>query len=326
MTIFHAVSRGIVEVNRSRRMLLLFYAAASLPAIVGAAVVMAIPLASLGRSRWTEAMAGNLDLSWLAETAVQSVLPAIPMLAALLGVAALSRIVQLFLLGGTLAIFGPGEPFTAPAFFAGCGRNFWRIVRLAIFSLLFYAVAAAIHGGLTWGGNRLWGEGNEATPLVHWSWFTYVVLAVTLGLCSMAFDYGAIRLVTDDSRKAVRAYLGAFRMIWRAPRTVGLYAVIWMLALVLLATYQGASRVLPQTSLGLVFVLLLVRQCTVFGRVWTRLLFYSSQCAMYADLRPPSPPAPVVEREPEGEALVAQPSSDVVETPPEGGISTQMPE
>jgi hypothetical protein len=244
------------------------------------------------------------------------------MAAALVGLAALARILQLFLLGGTLEVFGTGEPFTAAVFFAGCGRNFWRIVRLAFFSLIFFAVAGALHSGLNSAGNKLWGEGNEATPLIYWSWFTYAVLAVTLGLCSLAFDYAAIRLVTDGKRHAVRAYFGAFRLIWRTPgRTISLYVMIWLITLLALGAYLGISQVLPQTSVVLVILLFLVRQCAVLARAWTRLLFYASQCAMYAELRPPAPrviqePEVAPEAEPQAPEE-APPPSDAVEVPPE---------
>ena len=307
MTVSQALRRGIIDLARSRRMVLLFYAAATLPAIIGAAVVMTIPLLSLGRSTWTEAMAGNLDLTWVAETIAQSALPAVPLVAALACLAAFGRVLQLFLLGGALQTFGGGQPFSATVFFAGCGRNFWRMVRLALFSLLFFAAALALQGGINFAGNKMWGEGNEATPLVYWSWFSYSVLAILLALCSLAFDYAAIRLVTEDSRKAVRAYLGAFRLIWRAPvSTLVLCAVIWIIALLLLAGYAGISQMLPQTSGGLVILLFGVRQGAVLARSWCRLLFYSSQCAMYAGLCPPAPPlmaVPEPELLPESEPL-----------------------
>ena len=82
---------------------------------------------------------------------------------------------------------------------------------------------------------------------------------------------------------------------------------LWLIALFCLGAYTGISQVLPQTSMALVFLLFLVRQGAVLARAWTRLLFYSSQCAMYTNLCPPAPPEP----EPETEAF------EVVETPPE---------
>jgi hypothetical protein len=268
-------------------MLLVFYGAATLPAMVGAAVVMTVPFHSLGHSTWANELGNSLDASWIAELIAQSTVPALPMLAAVVGLAGLARILQLFLLGGTLQVFGVGEPFTAAVFFGGCGRYFWRLVRLALFSLAFFAVAGAIAAGLNLAGNKIFGEGSEATPLIYWSWFRAGVLACLLGLCSLGFDYAAIHLAVEDSRKSVRAYLGAFRLILRAPlRTIGLYIVLWMVALLLLGAYAGVSQFLPQTSLALIVVLFLVRQAAVVARAWCRLLFYSAQCVLYRDLRP----------------------------------------
>ena len=302
MTVFHQGARSL---HQARRMLLVYYAAATLPAVVGAAVVMTVPFNSLGHSTWAIALGNNLDASWIAELIAQSTMPALPMLAALLGLAGLARILQLFLLGGTLQIFGVGEPFSAAVFFSGCGRHFWRLVQLTLFSLIFFGVAGAIGAGLNWAGPKIWGEGSAASPLVYWGWFRVVFLACLLGLCSLAFDYAAIRLAVEDSRKSVRAYLGAFRFVWRAPfRTISLYIVLWLVVLLFLAAYAGVSWLVPQTSLALVILLFLVRQATVLAKVWCRLLFYSAQCALYRDLRPsPAPVEPAPGPEPEPAAL-----------------------
>jgi hypothetical protein len=330
MTVLQALRQGVRSLHQARWMLLVFYAAATLPAVVGAAVVIAVPLNSLGHSTWATALGHNLDASWIAEMAAQSTAPLSPMLMALVGLAALACILHLFLLGGTLQIFGAGEPFTAAAFFGGCGRHFWRLVRLGIFSLLFFAVALVLGGGLNMAGNKIWSEGSEAAPLIYWGWFRMAVLACLLGLCSLAWDYAAIRLAVEESRKSVRAYLGAFRMIWRAPlRTVGLYIALWLVALLVLGAYVGVSQVAPQTSWALICLLFLVRQATVVAKVWSRLLFYSAQCAMYRDLRPiPKPVEPVPEavsiqeNEPVPEQVTpAEPEPVPPETPPDHAVS-----
>jgi hypothetical protein len=306
MTVFQSLRQGARSLHQARRMLLVFYTAATLPAVVGAAVVMTVPFNSLRHSTWAIALGNNLDASWISELIAQSTVPALPMLAAVVGLVGLACILQVFLLGGTLQIFGVGEPFTAAAFFGGCGRHFWRLVRLALFSVIFFAVSGAIGVGLKVAGLKIWGESSEASPLIYWSWFRAVVLACLLGLCSLAWDYAAIRLALEDSRKSVRAYLAAFRFIWRAPfRTMGLYIVLWLVVLLFLGAYAGVSRLVPQTSLALIFLLFLVRQATVLAKVWCRLLFYSAQCALYQHLRPsPVPGEPAPGPEPEPVALV----------------------
>jgi hypothetical protein len=300
MTVFQALGHGARSLCKARGMLLVFYTAATIPAVIGTAVLMTVPFASLGHSTWAIALGSNLDASWIAELVARSTAPALPMLATVVGLAALARVLQLFLLGGTLQIFGVGEPFTPAAFFSGCGRHFWRLVRLALFALVFFAVAGVISVGLNWAGNKIWDEGSKATPLIYWNWFRIAVIACLLGLCNLVFDYAAIRLAAENSRKSVRTYLGAFRFIWRAPfLTIGLYIVLWLVALLFFVTYFGISQLLPQTSLALIFLLFLVRQATVLAKVCSRLLFYSAQCCLYRDMRPiPVPEEPACEMAP----------------------------
>ena len=299
MTIVQYLRQGSRSLYEARHMLWVFYAAATLPAAAGTAVVMTVPFRSLGHSTWAAALGENLDATWIWELLARSYLPAYPMLAALAGLAAMACILYLFLLGGSLQVLAVGEPFTAAVFFGGCGRHFWRLARLALFALLFFAAAGAVGAGIRMAGRRIWGEGSEAGPLIYWNWIQAAVVASLLGLCSLAFDYAAIRLAVEDSRKSVRAYLGTFLLIWRAPaRTVGLYLALWLPVVLFLAAYGGVSRLMPQTSLVLIVLLFVVRQAAVLAKVWCRQMFYSAQSALYRDLRPGPKLEPPQEREP----------------------------
>src|SRR5664279_2269964 len=85
MTVFQSLRQGVRSLHQARRMLLVFYAVATLPALVGAAVVMTVPFNSLSHSTWSVALGNQLDASWIAELIAQSTVPALPMLAAVLG-------------------------------------------------------------------------------------------------------------------------------------------------------------------------------------------------------------------------------------------------
>ena len=72
-------------------------------------------------------------------------------------------------------------------------------------------------------------------------------------------------------------------------------------------------------SVGMVVLLLLVRQAMVFAKVWSRLLFYSAQCALYHDLRRiPVPMEAAPLPQPEPAALLAPGLESLTEsvTPP----------
>ena len=283
MTIGLALRRGMRVVNRAMRLWFIFYAALTLAAILPVAALMTIAFHSLGHSAWAEQLGRSLDIEWIGELiAAYGALPVQPVMMAAMGVFAISALVHIFLLGGAIEIFAKRQWFSAAVFFGGCGRNFWRLFRLTLYCLILLAAVFGIHAGLAAIGDKIWGQGSEATPLVHWSWFRAAFELLLIGLVNLIFDYTAIHVVADDSRKPLRSMWRSSRLVWsNFGRIAGLSAVLWGIALVLTIASIGITQVFPQRSVGAVLVLLLVRQALVVGRIWSRLLFYASQCEMY---------------------------------------------
>jgi hypothetical protein len=307
MTIFEALSRGIHELNRRKRLQFLFYAFTTIWALAIVAPAFAILFGSLGQSAWAERMAGNFDLEWVAELLFSPGSLALgPALAAAIGVFAVAGIAHLFLLGGAIQLFFTGDEFSMAAFFQGCGKHFWRFVRLVLVSLLFYVVVLLVNAALGGIGNKVWGEGSAATPTIYWGWFRAAVLLALLGLVNLIFDYARIRMVAADSRKAFRGAFSALKFVFaNFRRTAGLYIVVWVILIAIFAVYQGLATVLVQNSLAIVFLLLLVRQAMVLARIWGQLLFYSSGAEMVRALTPAPPPVIAAEPEPPVEAQAA---------------------
>ena len=275
-------------VNRAKRVWFIFYATLTLLAALPAAALMTIAFQSLGHSAWAEQLGRSFDLEWIGELIARyGVLPAYPVLANLVCVLALSVVVHLFLLGGVIELFAKRQWFSALLFFSGCGNNFWRLVRLALYCLILLAAVAGVSFGLAAIGRKLWGEGSVAAPLIYWNWFRSAVSLFLLGVVNLIFDYAAIRLVAEDSRQSFRGVWRACRFVWKnfSP-AARLALVLWMIMLAQLAFYFGLSNLFPQTSVGIILMLLIVRQAVVLARIWSRLLFYASQCEMYDTLTP----------------------------------------
>ena len=298
MTIAEALRRGLRTVFRSGRVLFAFYAATTTAALLITAPAFAIAYQSLGDSAWAHDMTANLDVSWLAEMfAAYGAMPWAPVMVVLIGVGAISAVVYLFLLGGALQVFCTGE-----SFFAGCGRNFWRLVRLTLISLVFYAAAWVIYRRFAAAGRAIWGEGSEAGPLIHWNWFSAAVSVCLLALVNLVFDYARVMLVIEDRNQAVRTAIAAWRFVGRNfGRAAGLYAVVGAIAALCLGAYFSISHSFAQSSMALVILLLLVRQVMVFVKIGSRLLFCTTAIEMYRALRP----------EPAAEALPAAPEQEV---------------
>jgi hypothetical protein len=314
MTVTQALGRGVRALNGSKRMWFVFYAVTTAASLCVAAAAMAAAFPYVSKSAWTDELAVNLNIQWISEFIAQyGAATFYPVLAVMAGAAAVTILAYLFLLGGAIQLFSAREPFSAPAFFAGCGRNFKRLVKLALISAIFYGIVLAIGGGISAVGDAVWGKGSEATPLVHWSWFHAAATLCLFGFVNLVFDYARIRLVADDSRKTWRAALGSFRFVWKNfGRTAGLYVVVSLFLVAMLAAYYGLSVVLSRPTLGAVLLLLVVQQAMVIGKMWTRLLYYSTGCEMYSALKPVvviMEPEPVAAVEPVAacEAVPAEP-------------------
>jgi hypothetical protein len=283
MTIRLALRRGMRVVNRAMRLWFIFYAALTLAAILPAAALMTIAFHSLGHSAWAEQLGRNLDIEWIGELiAAYGELPIQPVMMAAIAVFAISALVHIFLLGGAIEIFAKRQWFSAALFFGGCGRNFWRLFRLALYCLILLAAVYGINAGLAATSEKIWGQGSEATPLIHWIRFRAAFVLLLIGVVNLVFDYTAIHLVAEDSRKPLRSMWRSCRLVWsNFGRIAGLAGVLWGITLMVTIASIGITQAFPQRSVGAVLLLLLVRQALVLGRIWTRLLFYASQCEMY---------------------------------------------
>jgi hypothetical protein len=286
MSVSTSLRRGVYAANRAKKLWLIFYAALTLAAAIPVAGLMGVVFASLGHSAWAEQLGRSLDIEWIGELiAAYGAMPAQPFMAEMVGALAISSLLHVFLLGGALDLFVARQHFGAADFFAACGRYFWRLFRLALYSLIAYGIVMGLGAALAAIGDKVWGEGSEAAPLIHFGWFRAALVLLLLGLVNLIFDYASIRLVAENGRKPFRLALGSFRFVWRHfGATSRLAAALWAIKLAIVAVYFGVSRLLPQASMGPVVLLLLVRQVTVLARIWSRLLFVASQAEMYDGL------------------------------------------
>lgn len=315
MTSLAAVVRGAGTVNRSWRVWLLIWLLTLAFALVAVLPIAAVMQTDLGHSLWAARMLGNFDATWMAEyvAATGSATLAIPPIVIACGV--LYLLLSAFLTGGIVSVFARADGTSGPAdFWAGCGRNFWRLVRVLLWSLAAYAIAFLAGSLLDAVARKIWGEGMEERPLVIFGWFRATFVLLLLLLLNMVFDYARIRVVVEDTRKTARSVLRSFRFVFcNFGLTAGTYGLVLLLGILLAALYWVLSGALPRTSLGLLLVVLIVQQVYVVLRVWVRLLCFAGQTEVYRAMRP----APV----PAAEA----PASAVEESEPAAGLVSIAP-
>jgi len=170
----------------------------------------------------------------------------------------------------------------------GAGLYFWRFVRLALISLLFYVAVAALAAGGGKLADKLWGEGREEKPIVISEWITQTVTLLLLGLVATIFDYAKIRLAVDGSRKTWRAAIGSARFVFcNFSRTMGGWAVVTLFGVVFFVLWRAVENAVESRTIGAVLMLIAAQQVYVISRIWIRLMYWGVAIELDGALRRP---------------------------------------
>ncbi|MGO9095498.1 MAG: hypothetical protein ACLQGV_09770 [Bryobacteraceae bacterium] len=279
-----AVWLGAQAVLRARRMLLVFWLCT-----LAFALAIVLPLgawmyADLGHSLYAQRMLDNFDLQWLLEALLEAGWRPLFMFPALLAAVTLGYVLLgTFLAGGAIAVFASQDGLYRPGlFYEGCGRNFGRLLRLALTSWLFYALVLGLGAGLKALGKQIWGHGMEERPLVIFGWFRTGLTILLLLLVNMLFDYAKIWLVVEDSRRSRRAAFQAVKLVFRNfGRTSSTYALVAAGAVVLALACHAASLPLPPSQALTMALLLVLQQAFILGRIGVKLWFFAGQLEIY---------------------------------------------
>jgi hypothetical protein len=309
--------------------LLAMWVAVAAAALPGALAIGAAIERQLGDSQMAAQVARGVELDWWYEFA-QSAPPSfrlsiiggaapVSTYSALLdgigpppgvGAALLAAsLAWLFLSGGILDRYARRRRLGTRGFFGSCGVFFFRFLRLAILTLLAYAVLAGpVHAWLfdiayPW----ITRDTTAERTAFLWRVAFYLIWMVPLLLVNVTADYAKVRAVLEDRHSMVGAILAALRFIRRHPTDVALvYAVNAVVAGVVLLVYLllapdgrgGDWRLLAVLGIGAIYLV---------ARLATRLAFLSSALALverrFAHAEYTAPPLPIWPDSPAAEAI-----------------------
>jgi len=196
-------------------------------------------------------------------------------------------VLSLFLTGGLVGVFA-GRSFGDAAL-----RGFLPYLRLWLWSLIPYAVCAAVMGI----GMKLAGGGDIFERLISLKLLLVRPLLfavpglVLLAITMCAVDYARAELIVGERRGAIRALLGGFRFVVRNPNSLahyGLYLLFWMAVSVL---YVMATFGHPFAGVGGAWALFALRQLVSLVRFGARVATTGGQVALVLQASAP-PPVP----------------------------------
>jgi hypothetical protein len=193
-------------------------------------------------------------------------------------------ILHTFLAGGILSILkNADQKFSLKKFFHGAGSHFFRFFLLMLISWVFFLIIGqAVKGGLDsiLDGVRETAF-SEIAPFYLGLVFSAVVFFLFL-FVQMAFDYGRIKIVLEDSPNIIASAAGAFRFVFRyLGSTLGLFYLLFLVQIIFTLIYIQIQGIIPQSSLLGVVVAFLFQQFFIFGLIWIRCWLYSSQMELY---------------------------------------------
>ncbi|MDH4217252.1 MAG: hypothetical protein OEY18_07990 [Candidatus Aminicenantes bacterium] len=280
MGIFRLFELGFQTVNKRIKVAFFLWVVNLLFSVVVIAPLYFLLQKEFSRSLLGDQMAkGNDFLIWLGDFIYKSrdIYPAlfgwilVPMV--------LYLIFNIFLDGGVIGrIAVPAEQTNLSSFLSDCGKYFFRFFRVFVISAIGYIIFFGVAFRLISAAFRLWTE-NASTewPLIFASNLNFLIAVLLFSLVRMFFDYVKIRLVVEDSNKAVRATLINFSYIGkRFLRAWSLYLLIGFLVVILFIICILVHRILPEA--GVFFLLVLLwQQLYIFSRMWTKMLFFSTE-------------------------------------------------
>ena len=315
-----AFLRGWAALGRCKAALTIMWLFYALAALIVAAPAASMSMQMLGHSRMGGRLLEHFDVTWLGEQFV----PLGTALAAL-GPAALVTVVigwlgSLLLAGGVVAQLNESpECFRLGLFLAGAGRNFWRFFRLSLFGLLGYALVVLIGSAPGMIVSAITKDGMEAWPMGVAGIVDSVLIVLLLGWVVTVTDYAKVRLVVDDTRSGVMAWLRSFAFVCRHfGTTMGIWLLNVLVFLVLLAVYLSLSNALHPTSTATILLLFVLQQVFVLFRTAQRIAVWGAAVDVYQELKPAPAAAVVVEE------TVAEESAEQVEPSAEAPAETPI--
>jgi hypothetical protein len=191
-------------------------------------------------------------------------------------------ILNIFLSGGILSALTSNDNHTISTFFAACSLYFKRFFKLFLISFLFCIMAFAFYLLIS----KLFALITADVTTEHLPLLLFVVkilLAIAmLAIINMLFDYVKIMTVVNDYYKMMEAVkIGMMFVIMRFIKTVGLYMLYLLTAVLLFLIFWIVESMFKITNGMMVFIFFIWTQLYMFLRLWVRLSFFAGQYEFY---------------------------------------------
>ncbi len=188
-----------------------------------------------------------------------------------LGASLIFLVYLLFIDGGVLTVYVEDRKLSRAEFFENAGLFFWRMVRLALYSVVPFGLLMVVNSAIARLAGKLWDE----APPDRLGFFVYlggkllvVVLALFVRLC---FDLAQARVVRDNERRLCGTLWRSLKLAFRSGKLYASYLGIGLIAAATFALGIDLWLRLPHSAMGASFLVLeLVTITQIASRLWLK--------------------------------------------------------
>jgi len=279
MVILRVFEQGFQTTNRRLRMMVYLWLINFIFSVLIVTPIYFLINKEYSRSLAAEHITGGMDLFWLGDIIYkyQDIFPALVGWFLIPGI--LFAVLSIYLNGGMIGrIAAQNEKISMANFFGDCGKYFFRFFRVFLISLLGYLIVFGVIFSIVSALFEVWTKNASSEwPLIFSSNIKFLILVLLFSIIRMFFDYVKIRLVVENSKKAVRATLFNFSFIGRRFfKTWALYLLVCLVTVILAVIYLAVYQLLPKLGFMLV-VAFIWQQAYMLSKMWTKILFFSTE-------------------------------------------------
>jgi hypothetical protein len=283
MKILKTFEKGFQTTNKRLRMVVYLWLINFIFSVLIVTPVYFLIKKDLSRSLISDQILKGTGLLWLGDIIYkyQDLLPAL--VGWFLIPAIFFMLLYIFLYGGIIGrIAAQDEKIDLTSFLSDCSKYFFPFLRVFLISLVAYLVVfGGIHRIISALFNLWIKSASTEWPLILSSILEFLILVLLFSIVRMFFDYVRVRLVVEKSKKAIRAtllnmaFIGKrFFKAWLLYLLVGLVTAVF--GVIYLAIYQPIPKIGVLLIVGFIW-----QQMYVLSRMWTKILFYSTEYHFY---------------------------------------------
>jgi hypothetical protein len=281
--------RGVAVAGKKARLLLYLWLIQLLFSLLVIGPFFFLLQKDFSRSILGEKMFQGMDMLWIGDLIYKYRNINSLFLGWLIVPAVVYVVLQIFLNGAVLGrIASANDRLSLGSFLADGGRYFGRFFRIFLLSLAGYLLVFGLFGRLLSLPFKLWMESASTQWTTFYASSLRLLLFLLLfSIVKMFFDYIKVRLVAEDSRKALRAFPLNFPFLGKKFfRAWARFLLVGLIFVAVTAVYLVLVKWIPVSGGGALLILFLWQQAYIVARLFTAVLFFTTEYQFFRAQQP----------------------------------------